>query len=476
MSRTSRRASRPLIAVLAVVIVLGVAFTVHKVRKSHAQLAKASTPAVTSGPAPAAPAPTMQDATAKHEPSQPEKAAAPAAPAPVARMPATPAPSTPSIDATALVTQTPTEKVSSSKDATPSAGSTEGSDSSTASTATPVPAPAPTPTAPPPSPTSAPAQPAVADANTPSTNSVPSLNDSNENDTASLQEWAKGGAKSAGAGTVATPTAVASVSHDGNASIPAQVNLSPESPADAKAKLAAGDLISARQILNDNLIAGRGDPEALKQQIEQINQTLIFSPKKFPDDPWGGSYQVAGGERLGSIANRNSVTWDLLSRINNVTPKKLRQGQWIKIAKGPFYAVVTKHTFTMDLYLGGTSGPGSMFIRTFSVGLGKDNSTPTGLWMCKAGDKIRHPRYYPSRGGDIIAPDDPKNPLGGYWIAIEGLDGQAVGKESYGIHGTIEPDSIGKMSSQGCIRLRAEDISWVFDMLVDGKSKVLVRD
>src|SRR6185437_15417313 len=125
----------------------------------------------------------------------------------------------------------------------------------------------------------------------------------------------------------------------GGASIPAQVNLSPESLADAKAKFAAGDLIGARQILNDNLIAGRGDAEALKQQIEQINQTLIFSAKKFPDDPWGGSYQVAGGERLGSIANRNSVTWELLARINNVTPRKLRQGQWIKIAKGPFYAV-----------------------------------------------------------------------------------------------------------------------------------------
>ena len=53
---------------------------------------------------------------------------------------------------------------------------------------------------------------------------------------------------------------------------------------------------------------------------------------------------------------------------------------------------------------------------------------------------------------------------------------QAVGKESYGIHATIDPNSIGKMESMGCIRLKAEDISWVFDILVDGKSKVLVKD
>ncbi|HEY2588291.1 MAG TPA: L,D-transpeptidase family protein [Tepidisphaeraceae bacterium] len=466
MSRTSRRVSRPLIAVLAIVIVLGVAFTVHKVRKSHAQVAKASTPAATSSPAPLTPAAVL---VTKPPQPQSEKTAAPAAPAPTP-VPAAPAVSTPPVDATALVTQTPTEKVSTSKDATPSAGSAEENDSS-ANTTTPSSAPNLTSPASP----STPAQPVVADANTPASDSAP--NDSKENDAASLEQWAKGGAKTPGAGTVATPSAVTSVSQGaGGASVPAQVNLSPESLADAKAKLAAGDLIGARQILNDNLIAGRGDAEALKQQIEQINQTLIFSAKKFPDDPWGGSYQVAGGERLGSIANRNSVTWDLLARINNVTPRKLRQGQWIKIAKGPFYAVVTKHSFKMDLYLGAPGGPGSMFVRTFMVGLGKDNSTPTGLWMCKAGDKIRNPRYYPSRGGDIIAPDDPKNPLGGYWIAIEGLDGQAVGKESYGIHGTIEPDSIGKMSSQGCIRLRSEDISWVFDLLVDGKSKVLVKD
>jgi lipoprotein-anchoring transpeptidase ErfK/SrfK len=32
------------------------------------------------------------------------------------------------------------------------------------------------------------------------------------------------------------------------------------------------------------------------------------------------------------------------------------------------------------------------------------------------------------------------------------------------------------MASMGCIRLRPDDISWVFDLLVDGKSKVLVKD
>ena len=46
---------------------------------------------------------------------------------------------------------------------------------------------------------------------------------------------------------------------------------------------------------------------------------------------------------------------------------------------------------------------------------------------------------------------------------------------SYGIHGTIDPDSIGKQSSMGCIRMKADDIAVVYDMMVEGKSMVLVQ-
>lgn len=442
MSRTSRRVSRPLIAALAIVVILFVVFTLNKVHKARAQVAAGPVVTVvnTAGTSPTAVAP--------HAP--------PAAPKTVTVLPPTTAPSTspethagPEAHAEdnavgALVTQTPTEKVSATPDPTPQI-------QPQSQQALPVQAPQ----------TSVPSIPAAAAPDSTGAEvappTAPASNESTATDNAALQNWAKGGAKQSN-----TP--------------PGHVDMPLLPVTDAKTKLEAGDLISARQILNDNLIAGRGDAEALKKQIEQINMDLIFSARKFPQDPWGGSYQVAGGERLGSIAARNNVTWEFLSRINGVTPRKLRSGQWIKIAKGPFYAVVTKHAFTMDLYLGAPGGPGSMFVRTFQVGLGKDNSTPTGLWMCKAGDKIRNPRYYPPRGGDVIAPDDPKNPLNGYWIAIEGLDGQALGKESYGIHGTIDPDSIGKMASMGCIRLRADEISWVFDLLVDGKSKVMVKD
>jgi lipoprotein-anchoring transpeptidase ErfK/SrfK len=131
----------------------------------------------------------------------------------------------------------------------------------------------------------------------------------------------------------------------------------------------------------------------------------------------------------------------------------------------------------MEIWLGGEPRtPGSVYVTTYRVGLGRDDSTPTGKWLVEPQRKLKNPTYYSPRGEGVIAADDPKNPLGEYWIALTGTDGQAVGKTSYGIHGTIDPTSIGKQSSLGCIRLRNEDIARVYEMLVPGKSTVLVRD
>jgi lipoprotein-anchoring transpeptidase ErfK/SrfK len=247
----------------------------------------------------------------------------------------------------------------------------------------------------------------------------------------------------------------------------------------AKSKLDAGDLLSARDQLNGALQSGQlSDAEAqdVKQQLTQINQTLVFSKQRFPDDPYGGSYVVKPGDSLAKIAGDCDTTWELLSRINGIDPRHLRAGAEIKIAQGPFFAVVDKRKFTLDLYLGALPGEkSSMYVMTFPVGLGQDDSTPTGTWIVEPHRKLKHPTYYSPRGEGVIAADDPKNPLGGYWIGLTGTEGQAVGKLSYGIHGTIDPDSIGKQSSLGCIRMRAADIAMVYDLLVEGKSLVVVK-
>jgi lipoprotein-anchoring transpeptidase ErfK/SrfK len=71
--------------------------------------------------------------------------------------------------------------------------------------------------------------------------------------------------------------------------------------------------------------------------------------------------------------------------------------------------------------------------------------------------------------------DDPRNPLGERWIGLEGVSGSAVGMMAYGIHGTIEPESIGKSVSMGCVRLHNADVEQLYDLLVIDKSQVTIE-
>jgi hypothetical protein len=86
--------------------------------------------------------------------------------------------------------------------------------------------------------------------------------------------------------------------------------------------------------------------------------------------------------------------------------------------------------------------------------------------------------------------DDPEYPLGkpGRWIGLEGVFGNALGTHGYGIHGTNEPDSIGKQESLGCVRMLNKDVEelWYLMRIADRPanpgdppppfSKVTIRD
>jgi len=260
----------------------------------------------------------------------------------------------------------------------------------------------------------------------------------------------------------------------------AAVTLSGRPLEDAKTRLDAGDVVGARKILNDALLAGNlsdTDTAAARTLLTKMSQDALFGRRVYRDDPVCALYVLQSGDTLQKIAAANGVTWELLCRINGIPdPRKVRAGQTIKIIKGPFHAVITKSKFQMDIHLGMPGEHGSIYVAAYPVGLGKDDSTPAGTWVVDPHKKLRKPTYHGPRGEGVIAAGDPRNPLGDFWIGLAGIDGHAVGKVSYGIHGTIEPDSIGKEASMGCIRMRNEDVAIVFELLVEAKSKLIVRD
>ena len=230
-----------------------------------------------------------------------------------------------------------------------------------------------------------------------------------------------------------------------------------------------GDLVAARAYFSEavGLGADGADSLFLRAELTRIGTETIFSPRVFENDPHVTRYLIKAGDTLAKIAAENKVCSDLLAEINGIANKNLiRAGQAIKLIKGPFRTVINRKTFTLDVYLGST------FVRHYRVGLGADGSTPAGEW--RVSTKLNNPTYYPPRGGKIVAADDPENPLGERWIGLQGVSGEAIGQLRYGIHGTIEPESIGKNASLGCVRMYNEDVEALYSYLVEKHSTVTI--
>ena len=191
--------------------------------------------------------------------------------------------------------------------------------------------------------------------------------------------------------------------------------------------------------------------EFLRSRIEKTAKSIYFSPQPHYMTP----YTIQPGDQLTKIAKLYNVPWEYLAKLNEADPRKIRPGQKLKVIKGPFAAVVDLDRFELTIQHHG------FFVKRYKVGIGKDGTTPIGEFTVK--NKLTNPTYY---GTDrVIAADDPQNPLGEYWIDIG---------DSYGIHGTIDPDSIGKAESKGCLRMRNEDAAEVFGFLGQG-AKVIIR-
>jgi len=126
----------------------------------------------------------------------------------------------------------------------------------------------------------------------------------------------------------------------------------------------------------------------------------------------------------------------------------------------------------MKIYAG--EGPSRVLIAIFPVGLGELNSTPTGAFMVRPKSKLINPEWNNPRTGEHFASDDPKNPIGERWIGLIGVEPQNQGFKGYGIHGTVDPASIGKQASMGCVRMSDADIELVYEFLTEPNSTIVI--
>jgi len=192
-----------------------------------------------------------------------------------------------------------------------------------------------------------------------------------------------------------------------------------------------------------------------------LNRTL-FNPENVAASR---THKVLKGESLDRIAASyrkqglvlDGLTIALFNRITD--PTKLRADQILKIPVAPISTVIEKRSYLMAMYLGDS------IFRLFWVGHGKDDRTPETTFTVTL--KQEHPDWHVD--GRIIPYGHPDNILGDYFVKFEHASFQG-----YGAHGTPAPETIGTMSSAGCIRMRDSDIRDFFRIVPRG-SPVHIR-
>ncbi len=244
--------------------------------------------------------------------------------------------------------------------------------------------------------------------------------------------------------------------------------------------LASNRPIEGRQMLTQALNTSglsNADARRIRQTLTELNERLVFSPEVVPDDPFAFGYTIRPGDALSRLPRAQNVAtdWRLIQRINRIQrPQAIRAGQNIKLVTGPFHAVVYKRQYRMDVYMG--DGSQRVYVRSFPVGLGEYDSTPVGTFKVRPNSKLINPEWTNPRTGERFLPDDPNNPIGDYWIGLVGVSDGIQDLGGYGIHGTIEPNSIGQQASMGCIRLLDEDVALVYELLVEDHSTIEIVD
>ncbi|MFC5700406.1 L,D-transpeptidase [Cohnella faecalis] len=111
-------------------------------------------------------------------------------------------------------------------------------------------------------------------------------------------------------------------------------------------------------------------------------------------------------------------------------------GAWRPFTEQPLEIIVDKTRHRLAVV------SGDVLIRNYEVGLG-GKRTPEGPFVIS--EKVRNPN--------------------GRTDGAFGSRGMTLSDTRYGIHGTDEPDSIGKDESLGCIRMKKADLEELFDLV-----------
>lgn len=236
--------------------------------------------------------------------------------------------------------------------------------------------------------------------------------------------------------------------------------------------LGATDPIKARRLLSQALLSdalSEGDARQASNALSRFSAQLFLTPVYNANDSSCFQYTILPNDSLEKIVRKNKLgcDWRLVARMNNIKkPDSIQVGKRIKLPKGPFSAVISKRDYRLDICMG--IGSDRIVVASLPVGLGEAGGTPLGRFRVRAGSKLLNPEWTHPVNGQRFEADDPANPIGEHWLGLEGIEESNSKFAGYGIHGTIDNDSIGHDRSLGCVRLLAADVALVWESLADG--------
>ena len=135
------------------------------------------------------------------------------------------------------------------------------------------------------------------------------------------------------------------------------------------------------------------------------------------------------------------------------------------------YVVVDKSDGVLKVYSGEVPGKGESaegkLVAAFPVTMGsKQYPLPIGRWKATTYAYLPPFKYQPEilnnpkTDKELDLPPGPNGPVGVAWLDLT--------KEHYGIHGTNEPQTIGRAESSGCIRMTNWDVLRLSRMMKPG--------
>jgi len=218
-----------------------------------------------------------------------------------------------------------------------------------------------------------------------------------------------------------------------------------------------GELLKAQEASKKIIATYASNPriEEAQKRLEDLNMRIIVSAINVPG--LSVIHEVKIGDSLSSLGDQYHTTIALIKKENGLASDVLRLGMRLRIWTGKFSVLVDKSQNILLLQNNGE------LVRTYRVATGKNNITPVGNF--KIINKLLHPAW--THEGKVIPAESPENILGTRWLGFD--------VPGYGIHGTTQPDSIGKQATAGCVRMFNSEVEELYDLLPIG-TEVTIKD